>query len=140
MREHSNKQEKRVSKFVGGRKKANSGATPFDPGDVELDDALIECKTKAKPSKSITLKEKFFRKIREEATLKGKPFAFVTFSFDNITDYYSMDANQWKALYQAYRTLERIIAEALNGEINDLVEDDELTLLLKWIIREEGSH
>ena len=52
----SSKQEKAVAKAVGGKKTANSGATPFQKGDVRTDNWLIECKTKTSPSESMSIK------------------------------------------------------------------------------------
>ena len=53
----SKKQEDAVAKAVGGHRNLNSGATPFQPGDVTSDLFLLECKTKVKDSDSITVKK-----------------------------------------------------------------------------------
>lgn len=77
----SKKQEDHVAKKFNGRRQPNSGATPFAPGDVILDNFLIECKTKTKSSDSISIKKDWFKKIREEAIFLGKQHIALTFNF-----------------------------------------------------------
>lgn len=80
-RTYSKKQEDYVAKKFNGRRQPNSGATPFAPGDVILDNFLIECKTKTKSSDSISIKKDWFKKIREEAIFLGKQHIALTFNF-----------------------------------------------------------
>lgn len=54
---YSTKQEKKVAKELNGDRTYNSGATPFQKGDVIIDKFLIECKTKTSSSKSISIKK-----------------------------------------------------------------------------------
>ena len=59
---YSSKQEKTVAKAIGGRQTANSGATPWQKGDVTTKGAngfLIECKTKTSASESISIKKEW---------------------------------------------------------------------------------
>ena len=80
----STKQEKKVAKDLGGRRTANSGATLFSKGDVDLSDWLIECKTKTKPSDSMSIKKEWLEKNEEEAFAMGKPYSALCFSFGDI--------------------------------------------------------
>ena len=97
----SNIQEKRVAKAVGGYQTANSGATKFSKGDVTSDDWLIECKTKTKPSESISIKREWLEKNEEEAFAMGKHHSALAFSFGDIhhdTDYYIISEEEFKRL------------------------------------------
>lgn len=78
---YSNKQEKAVAKVVGGRQTLNSGATPFQKGDVVTNDWLIECKTKIKDSTSFTIREDWLLKNEEEAFAMGKNNSALCFDF-----------------------------------------------------------
>lgn len=57
MRAYSDKQEKAVARAIGGRQTANSGATPYQKGDVLTDHVLVECKTVTKPQGSVSIKK-----------------------------------------------------------------------------------
>ena len=52
---YSKNQEVRVAKIVGGKRTLNSGATPFQKGDVETSDFLIECKTSIEEKNSLDM-------------------------------------------------------------------------------------
>ena len=54
---YSKKQEAAVAKTIGGKVTPNSGATLLIKGDVTTNDStfLIECKTKTKSSKQISI-------------------------------------------------------------------------------------
>ena len=57
-RYYSKNQEKEVAKRLGGSTTLNSGATPFQKGDINVGNLLlIECKTKTKDSDSISIKK-----------------------------------------------------------------------------------
>jgi len=77
----SKRQEDAVAKSVGGRTTPNSGATMFAPGDVSNDKYLIECKTKMKKSKSISIQEDWLVKLKEEAIFAGKEHEALFFNF-----------------------------------------------------------
>ena len=80
----SNKQEKSVAAAIGGKQTKNSGATPWQKGDVLTSGSesfLIECKTKTKKSDTITIREDWFEKNRQEMAFQGKKHQAVVFSF-----------------------------------------------------------
>lgn len=77
----SKKQETSVAKAVGARVVANSGATPYDKGDVTTDKVLIECKTKTSASASISIKKEWLTKLRDESIFMKKPFYSLFFNF-----------------------------------------------------------
>ena len=66
-RSYSKKQEDQVAKKFNGNRTLNSGATPFQKGDVTLEKFLIECKTKMTPSESISIKKEWIEKNKEES-------------------------------------------------------------------------
>ena len=80
-RYYSKQQEKKVAKAVKGKRTANSGATPFQKGDVVTNDWLIECKTKTKDCSSFTIKEDWLLKNEEEAFAMGKNNSALCFDF-----------------------------------------------------------
>lgn len=80
-RYYSKQQEKKVAKAVNGKRTANSGATPFQKGDVATQDWLIECKTKIKDCNSFTIKEEWLLKNEEEAFAMGKNYSALCFDF-----------------------------------------------------------
>lgn len=80
-RYYSRRQEKKVAKAINGKQTANSGATPFQKGDVVTRDWLIECKTKTKDCSSFTIKEDWLLKNEEEAFAMGKNNSAVCFDF-----------------------------------------------------------
>lgn len=83
-RSYSSKQEKAVSKAVGGKVQKNSGATAFDKGDVIVSGKngfLLECKTKTSASESISIKKEWFAKNRQECLLTGTPHQAIVFNF-----------------------------------------------------------
>lgn len=98
-RHYSKKQEDSVaSKFEGQRVK-NSGATMFAPGDVTLDQFLIECKTKVRASESMSIKKEWLQKNEEEALFTGKPYSALAFNFGpNEKNYYIIDEYLFETL------------------------------------------
>ena len=79
---YSRQQENEVSKKIGGRRTANSGATPFSKGDVSCGNSfLIECKTCIEPKKSQAIKEEWLQKIQEECLAMGKRGWALFFNF-----------------------------------------------------------
>ena len=83
-RYYSSKQEKAVAKSISGKVVPNSGAIRFGAGDVQLDDWLIECKTKTTPSKSISIQKEWIEKNEEEAFSLGKTYSALCFSFGDL--------------------------------------------------------
>ena len=91
-RAYSKKQENYVAKKFGGDRVKNSGATPFQKGDVNLEDMLIECKTKTSPSESISIKKEWLEKNNSEALFMGKKYSALAFNFGpNEKNYYIID-------------------------------------------------
>ena len=80
-REYSSVQEKAVAFALGGKVVANSGATAFLKGDVSLPNALVECKTVMKKQTSISIKEEWLTKLREEACNMGKDYYALAVNF-----------------------------------------------------------
>ena len=93
-RAYSKKQENYVAKKFGGDRVKNSGATPFQKGDVNLDKQsfLIECKTKTSPSESISIKKEWLEKNAKESLFMGKKYSALAFNFGpNEKNYYIID-------------------------------------------------
>lgn len=94
---YSKKQETAVAKAVGGRRVANSGATPFSKGDVSVDDFLIECKTTTTPKESFSIKKAWLLKNREEAFAMGKYHNALAFQFgEGEPSFYVIDEKQFR--------------------------------------------
>ena len=95
----STNQEKEVARVVGGSRQLNSGATPFQKGDVSGKDFLIECKTRTKKSDSIAIKKEWLEKLSQEALFMGKPQQALAFNFGPGTkNYYIIEENTFKLL------------------------------------------
>ena len=97
---YSKKQEQRVAKTVEGKRQSNSGATPFQKGDVVSDLFLIECKTKTTPSNSITVKREWIDKNKEEAFAMNKPYSAVAISFGDDENYFIIDKKLFQRLLE----------------------------------------
>lgn len=103
-RYYSSIQEKKVAKAVEGKTTSNSGATPFQKGDVISSDWLIECKTKASDTtqKSISVKKAWFDKNFEESMYMMKQYSAVVISFGlNSPNYYIIDENTFQEMKYA---------------------------------------
>lgn len=103
-RYYSKQQEKKVAKSLGGKRQANSGATPFQKGDVITDQFLIECKTKTKDCKSFTIKEDWLLKNEEEAFAMGRDSA-LCFDFGPSANkrYYIISERMFEVLQSLLR-------------------------------------
>lgn len=89
---YSNKQEKAVSKALGGKQVSNSGATPFYKGDVQTDEWLIECKTTTCTEKaSFSIKKEWLEKNKEEAFAMRKHYNALCFDYGSGCRYYVVD-------------------------------------------------
>ena len=112
-RHFSAKQEKSVAKAIGGRQTPNSGATPWQKGDVLTKGAngfLIECKTKTSSSESISIKKEWFDKNRQECLLTGTPHQAVVFSFGpNEENHYVIDEYLFQFLQEKLSELEETL-------------------------------
>ena len=80
-RKVSKKQETHLAKTLGGKRQSNSGATPFQKGDVVIGLFAIEAKTSMTPKQSISIRKEWIDKIRQEAFAMGKPYSTVAFDF-----------------------------------------------------------
>lgn len=108
------KQEKRITKSLGeimeARRQMASGALWFAKSDVVTELLQIEAKTKEKPSKSISLKKEWFKKVEEEGFLAGK-IPCLAFSFGDNSDYYAVKDNEFLAILEELIELRRRVAE-----------------------------
>lgn len=100
-RYYSNRQEKSVSKHLGGRTTVNSGAGKFSGGDVLTDNILVECKTVTKPQASFSIRKDWLEKVKGEALSLRKPFSCLAFSFEpDGKNYYVIDDVMMKILIE----------------------------------------
>ena len=102
----SSRQEKSVAKSLKGKTVPNSGATPFQKGDVSTDNWLIECKTKTSPSESISIKREWLEKNEEEAFSMQKEHAALAFNFGDLhnpRNYYIISEEEFKRLLKLER-------------------------------------
>lgn len=91
-RHFSKKQETYVASKFNGNTTLNSGATPFQKGDVCLDDFLLECKTKVKDSETMTIHKEWLEKNEKEALFMGKKHSALVFNFGPSSEnYYIID-------------------------------------------------
>lgn len=85
----SKKQENAIAKTFNGSRQLNSGATPFQKGDVKLKNILLECKTKTSLSESISIKKEWLEKNAKEALFMGKHYSALAFNYGpNQENYY----------------------------------------------------
>lgn len=114
-RAHSNAQEKQVARVLDGYKVANSGATPFNKADVTTRVFAIECKTKMKRSKSISIQKEWVEGIQEEAFAMGKPYWAIAFNFgdslQNTENYYIISEGEMEYLNNKLIELEEELYE-----------------------------
>lgn len=105
-RHYSSKQEKATAKNLNGSKTINSGATPFEKGDVIVDNLmLIECKTKTSTSNSMSIKKDWLEKNAREALFMGKPYNALAFNFGpNQPNYYILDEKLFEEFLEYIRT------------------------------------
>lgn len=98
-RYYSKKQEDTVAKRFSGERVKNSGATKFAKGDVNLDQFLLECKTKVRPSESMTIQKEWLEKNEKEALFMGKPYSALVFNFGpSEKNYYIIDEYMFETL------------------------------------------
>ena len=120
-RKLSDKQEKRLARNIGGRQVIGSGSTPFLKGDVTTSDLFIEAKTKAKESKSISVKKGWLEKAKEQSySMRKRDYALVI-SFGDGKDYYVIEDNFMEELYKSRAALE-VVIDSLGGLEDPLVD------------------
>lgn len=109
----SSKQEKAVAQAVGGQQTKNSGATPFQKGDVLTsgrNSFLLECKTRITPSNSISIKKEWFEKNKQESLLTGTPHQAIVFNFGpGEENHYIISEYLFQALQQYLNSLENTL-------------------------------
>lgn len=97
----SNRQEQNVAKALGGRKTANSGATSFSKGDVNVGNCIIECKTKTTEVKTFAVQKSWIDDLEEEKIGMGRALSAVAISFDTgHTSYYIINEAAMKLLLE----------------------------------------
>lgn len=98
-RSFSTVQEKAVAKATNGNRTSNSGATPFQKGDVLAGEFLIECKTKTTHCQSITVQKEWIDKNEKEALFMGKQYSAVAINFGpGENNYYIIDEYLFQTL------------------------------------------
>lgn len=98
-RHYSKTQEDKVASKFGGQRTLNSGATAFQKGDVTLEKLLLECKTKVRPSSSMTIQKEWLEKNEKEALFMGKQYSALAFNFGpNEKNYYIIDEYLFETL------------------------------------------
>lgn len=97
-RDYSDKQEKRIASYLGGRVQSGSGATSHAKGDVILEDWLIECKTKTSKSKSHTIQKAWLEKAKEQTYQMGLNYTALAFDFGDGKDYIVIDLDTFSEL------------------------------------------
>ena len=98
---YSKNQEHKVAQKINGTLTPNSGATPWIKGDILTEDFVIECKTKIKPSQSITIKKEWIEKNKQEALFMGKEHQAIAFNFGpDEENHYIIDEYLFKTLIE----------------------------------------
>lgn len=98
-RYYSNRQEKQIAKALGGKQSSNSGATPFQKGDVKTSVVLIEAKTTTSPKSSFSIKKDWLLKNKEEAFAMNRQYSALAFNFGpDEENYYIIDEKLFKKL------------------------------------------
>lgn len=80
-RKYAKRQEQTLAQMLNAKRQSNSGATPFQKGDVKSKRFLIECKTCIDSKKSFAIKKEWLDKIKEEAFAMGREYGVLAFNF-----------------------------------------------------------
>ena len=102
-RKFSKRQEDMVARKIGGKRQANSGATPFQKGDVKTPQFLIECKTATTEKGSTTIKKEWIEKLASEAFAMNRPYWALSFNFGglgNPQNFYIINENLFMEFMQ----------------------------------------
>ena len=98
-RYYSKRQEDNIAKKLSGQRVKNSGATPWQKGDIHLDKWLLEAKTKTTASKSMSIQKEWLEKNIKEALFQGKPYTALAFNFGpDEKNYYIIDEELFEKL------------------------------------------
>ena len=109
----SKQQENKISQVIGGKTTPNSGARPYQKGDVmksaDFSDPenynaqeswLLEAKTSMTPKQSFSIKKQCVEGIKEEAFQAGKMNYALVFSFGpKQENYYVLTEDKFKQLF-----------------------------------------
>lgn len=101
-REASSSQEKKVSNELGVYQQVNSGATPFQKGDLKGDHILLECKTLMKPQKTVTIRKEWLTKIKEEQFQMRRELSGLVFDFGDGDNYVILTLDDFKELFELF--------------------------------------
>ena len=109
----SKQQENSIAKVTGGKTVANSGARPYQKGDVSTskdltsdnymaqEDWLFEAKTTMTDKQSFAIKKQWLETIKEEAFQAGKMNYALVFSFGpKQPNYYILTEDKFKQLFE----------------------------------------
>jgi hypothetical protein len=99
-REQADREERKLAKRVGGKQTKNSGATPWDKGDVKLDGFRIDHKYTDK--KQYTFKPQELRKLIGAAKWDDISLLWVSFRRLN-EDYVIMSSDDFLSLLEKTR-------------------------------------
>lgn len=110
-RRQADAQEKRITKSLReigmeARRQMASGSVWFAKSDVVSSLFQIEAKTRAAPSKSITIQKQWMEKIHDEALQANKTPALVV-SFGDGNDYYVVNSRDFLSLMEELMDLRR---------------------------------
>lgn len=111
----SRKQEQRITRSLQeiglqARQQMASGALWFAKSDVVTDLFQLEAKTRATPSKSITIKEEWHNKIEQEA-FESRKIGALVYSFGGNTDYFALRDKDFFALVEELVELRKKVYE-----------------------------
>ena len=101
----SKKQENAIAKVIGGKPTPNSGARPYQKGDVSTsghgdNSWLIEAKTCTTAKQSFAIKKEWLEMIKKESLEAGKMNYALAFSFGpNQPNYYILSEQKFKELF-----------------------------------------
>ena len=108
----SKQQENGIAKVINGKTVANSGARPFQKGDISSsgdktgtnissESWLIEAKTCMQSKQSFAIKKQWLETIKEEAFQAGKMNYALAFSFGpKQENYYILTEDKFKQLFE----------------------------------------
>lgn len=113
-RYYSKQQENKAASILGGKPVANSGARPYQKGDVTKsadytdpenysaqESWLLECKTCMTDKQSFAIKKQWLETIKEEAFQAGKNNYALVFSFGpKQENYYILSEKKFKELFE----------------------------------------
>ena len=102
----SSQQEKSVAKIINGKTVPNSGARPYQKGDISTpghgeNSWLLEAKTCTTEKKSFAIKKQWLETIKEEAFQAGKMNYALVFNFGpKQENYYILSEQKFKELFE----------------------------------------